>query len=214
MGSPIKIAIAEDQAIVRQGIIQIIQSFGGYFIDIEASNGAELIEKLSEAESLPDIVVMDISMPTMDGYETLDAIRKKWPKLKVLILTMHKHEFAIIKMFRSGANGYLLKNSNPKELQRALESILDTGLYFAEVATGNLYQRLLQANVVPSLNEKEIQLLRFCSTSLNYKDISEKMGITERSVAGYRSSLFEKFGVNSREGLVVCALQMGLIHVE
>jgi len=214
MASPIRIAIAEDQEIVRHGVIEIIRSFGGYFFDIEASNGADLIEKLSAAETLPDIVIMDISMPVMDGYDTLDIIRKKWPNLKVLILTMHKHEFAVIKMFRSGANGYLLKNSSPKDLQKALESVLNTGLYFAEVATGNLYQRLLLANVVPSLSEKEIQLLRFSSTDLNYKEISEKMGISERSVAGLRSSLFEKFGVNSREGLVVCSLQMGLMHVE
>ena len=100
MDPVIKLAIADDHEIVRKGVIEIIQSFGGFKVVIEANDGEELFDKLSTAESLPDIVVMDISMPNWDGYYTLDAIRKHWPKLKVLILTMHKHEFAVIKMFR------------------------------------------------------------------------------------------------------------------
>ena len=211
MESLIRVAIAEDQEIVRKGIIEIILAFGGYSITIEASNGRELIDKLKIAEVLPDIVIMDISMPTFDGYEAIDVIKKKWPDLNVLVLTMHKHEFAIIKMFRSGANGYLLKNSSPKVLQSAIQSILETGIYFSEVATGKLYSRLQHSNIIPSLSEKEIQLLKLCHTDLTYKEIADKMGLSERSVAGHRTSLFEKMGVNSRAGLVVCAIQMGLI---
>lgn len=214
MESTIKLAIADDHAIVRKGVMEIIQAFGGFDIEIEANNGKELYQKLQSADTLPDIVVMDISMPEWDGYETLDAIRKKWPDIKVLILTMHKHEFAIIKMFRSGANGYLLKNTHPKELQKALHSIYETGLYFSEVASSNLYHRLQHSNIIPLLSEKETQLLRYCHTDLTYKEIADKMHVTERTVAGYRISLFEKLGVNSRAGLVVCAIKMGLISAE
>jgi two-component system invasion response regulator UvrY len=214
MKSIFRIAIAEDHEMVRKGMMAIIQDFGEYTIVIEAGNGEELFNKLISAEYLPDIVIVDISMPVWDGYKTLDAIKKKWPELKVLILTMHKHEFAIIKMFRSGANGYILKNSPPKELLRALQSIVDTGLYFSETASGNLYHRLKHSNILPSLSEKEIQLLKFCHTDLTYKDIGEKMNISERSVAGYRISLFEKLRVNSRAALVVCGIQMGFIVVE
>ena len=117
-------------------------------------------------------------------------------------------------MFRSGANGYLLKNSPPDELKKALLSIHETGLYFSEVASSNLYHRLQHSNIMPSLTEKEIQLLKYCHTDLTYKEIADKMVISERSVAGYRTSLFEKLGVNSRAGLVVCAIKMGLISVE
>ena len=214
MGSIIRFAIAEDHEIVRKGVIDIILAFGGFKLIIEASNGKELYNRLLTAESLPDIVVMDISMPTWDGYVTLDTIRKKWPEMKVLILSMHKHELAIIKMFRSGANGYLLKNSSPKELQKAILSILETGLYFSEVASGNLYGRLQHSDVMPTLSEIEIQLLKLCHTDLTYKEIADKMDITERSVAGYRGNLFEKLEVNSRAGLVVCGIQMGLIPVD
>lgn len=214
MESKIRIAIADDHEIVLNGVKEIILSFGKFSVDIEAHNGKELFQKLTAAEKLPDIVVMDVSMPVWDGYETLDAIRKKWPELKVLVLTMHKHELGIIKMFRSGANGYLLKNSPPSELLKALQSIFDNGLYFSEVASSNLYHRLQHSNIMPSLTEKEIQLLKYCHTDLTYKEIADKLNITERSVAGYRTSLFEKLGVNSRAGLVVCAIQMGLVPVE
>jgi two-component system invasion response regulator UvrY len=211
MESIIRIAIAEDQEIVRRGVIEILHSFGGYRVDIEADNGRELIDKIAAAETLPDLAIIDVSMPVMDGYETMDILKKKWPDLNVLVLTMHKHEFAIIKMFRSGANGYLLKNSSPKTLQTAIQSILETGLYFSEIASGKLYYRLQHSNIIPSLTEKEIQLLKLCPTDFTYKEIADMMKISERSVAGYRTTLFEKLEVNSRAGLVVCGIQMGLI---
>jgi DNA-binding NarL/FixJ family response regulator len=211
MESIISIAIAEDQEIVRRGVIEILHSFGNYRVDIEAENGKDLIEKIAAAPVLPGLAIIDVSMPVMDGYETMDILKKRWPDLNVLVLTMHKHEFAIIKMFTSGANGYLLKNSSPKMLQSAIQSILETGLYFSEIASGKLYHRLQHSNIIPSLTEKEIQLLKLCPTDLTYKEIADKMKISERSVAGYRTTLFEKLGVNSRGGLVVCGIQMGLI---
>lgn len=210
----IRLALADDHEIVRRGIKEIIGSFGGFSIDLEASDGKELYQKLLAADKLPDIVVMDVSMPVWDGYETLDAIRKKWPHLRVLVLTMHKHEFAIIRMFRNGANGYLLKNSSPKELQKALESIHSLGLYFSEIASSNLYHRLQNSTIMPTLSEKEIQLLKYCHTDLTYKEIADLMGITERSVAGLRMGLFDKLAVNSRAALVICAIQMGLTPIE
>ena len=214
MESIIRVAVADDHYITRKGVMDIIRAFGGFSIDIEASNGKELFNKLSEADTLPDIVVMDISMPVWDGYETLDAIRKKWPELKVMILTMHKHEFAIIKMFRGGANGYLLKNTRPEEIHKALQSICDTGIYFSEVASSNLYHRLQGSNVIPLLTEREIQLLKLCPLELTYEEIADKMGVSEPTIAGYRNRLFEKLSVNSRVGLAVCAIQMGLVPTE
>ena len=210
----IKVAIAEDHEMVRKGVIGFINGFGGFSVDIEACNGKDLYDQLSEAEILPDIVVLDISMPVWDGYEALNAIKKKWPEIKVLILTMHKHEFGIIKMFRSGASGYLLKNAPPKELHKALRSILDLGLYFSEVASSNLYSRLLNANILLELTEKEIQTLRLLPMNMTYKQMADKIGVSEASVRGYKDGLFEKFDVNSRAALVVCAIQMGLASVD
>ena len=214
MESIIRVAIADDHEIVLNGVKGIISGFQGFKVEMTASNGKDLFNKLMAAETLPDIVITDISMPVWDGYMTLDAIKKEWPAMKVLILTMHKHELAIIKMFRSGANGYLLKNSPPIELQKALIAIFETGLYFSEVASSNLYYRLQHSNILPSLSEKEIQLLKYSHTDLTYKEIADKLNTTERSIAGHRTGLFEKLGVNSRAGLVVCAIQMGLSPIE
>ncbi len=213
MDSLIRVAIADDHEMVLNGVKGIIQGFGGFSIDIVASDGKELYEKLLAAEELPDLVVMDISMPVWNGYDTLDAIRLKWPELKVLILTMHKHEVAIIKMYKAGANGYLLKNSPPKELLKAIRAILDTGLYFSELASRTLYHKL-HSDIVVTLTDKEIQLLKYCHTDLTYKEIADKMNVSERSVAGYINSLFDKLNVKSRSGLIVCGIQMGIIPVE
>ncbi len=212
--SIIKLAIADDHELVLKGVKEIILSFGGYSFIIEAGNGKELFEQLSVAETLPDIVIMDISMPEWDGYETIDAIRRKWADLKILVLTMHKHEFAVIRMLRAGANGYLLKNCPPNELHNALQAIFDIGFYFSEFATGNLLHKLLYSDIFPFLTLRELQLLKYIHTDLTYPEIAEIMGITERSLSGHRINLFDKFKVNSRVGLVICAIQMGIIRVE
>jgi two-component system, NarL family, invasion response regulator UvrY len=213
MDSVIRVAIADDHDMVLNGVKGIIQGFGGFSIEIIASDGKELYEKLLAADQLPDIVIMDVSMPVWNGYDTLDAIRIKWPELKVLILTMHKHEVAIIRMYKAGANGYLLKNSPPKELLKAIRSILDTGLYFSELASRTLYHKL-NSNIVVTLTDKEIQLLKYCHTDLTYKEIADKMNVSERSIAGYINVLFDKLNVKSRSGLIVCGIQMGIIRVE
>ena len=199
---------------MRKFIIEILEGFGCFRVAIEAEHGAELLQKLAAAETLPDIVITDISMPGHNGYDAVDAIRKQWKELKILVLTMHKHEFAVIKMFRSGANGYLLKNCNPNELKNALLSIQDTGYYFSEIASLNLFNRLKNSNIIPTLSEKEIQLIKLSHTDLTYKEIAKKIGISERSVASLRMTLFEKFAVSSRPALVLCGIQMGLIFVD
>ncbi len=214
MNKTINLAVVEDHEVVRKGVISLITGFGGFNVIIEAGNGKELFDKLCAAEVLPDIVVMDISMPTWDGYETLNEVRRKWPTMKSLILTMHKHEFAIIKMFRNGANGYLLKNCRPTELLDALLSIYDKGIYYSEIASGNLYHRMKFSELIPEFSDREIQLLKLCHTDMTYTEIGAKMFVSERTIAGYRTSLFEKLKVNSRAGLVVCGIQMGLIPVE
>lgn len=214
MPSIIKVALADDHDIVLNGVKEIIMDFDDFSVEIEAKDGFELYQKLLSAERLPDIVVMDISMPVWDGYETLSAIRKKWPDLKVLILTMHTHELAINKMFKIGANGYLLKSSPPEELEKAMTTILNSGIYFSPIVSNTLLHRLQTSTVTPSLSEKEIQFLRYCHTNLSYKEIADKMNTTERSALGYRDSLFLKLDVNSRTGLAICAIQMGLVRIE
>jgi two-component system invasion response regulator UvrY len=207
------IAIAENQTLVRKGVINIISSFNDFKVEIEADNGKSLCEKLSAARTLPDIVILDISMPALDGHETLHTLRKKWPQLKTLVLTMHRHDFAVTRMLRAGANGYLLKDATPEELEHALISLLKTGMYFSASVTTSMYHNLLDTTHVPHLSEKEIQLLKLCHTDLTYREIALKLHSSERSIAGYRTNLFTKLHVKSRAELVVCALQMGVVSL-
>ena len=210
----IRIAIADDHEMFRKGVMEIISSFGGFVIEIEAPGGKELFEKISKAATLPDIVIIDISMPHGDGYETLGAMKRKFPELKVLVLTMHKHEFAVIRMYRDGASGYMLKNSDPKELKKALMSIYETGSYISGLAANHFIHTIRKRNPLPALTEIEIQILKLCCTDMTYQEIAEHTKHTDRSVAGLRDNLFAKLGVNNRSGLVMCAIKMGLVSVE
>src|ERR1035437_4744514 len=122
-----RVAIADDDELAIRALSDITSEIPGFSVDLVACNGKELYDKLNAAEVLPDIVMLDISMPVWDGYQTIHALKKKWPDIKVLVITMHKHEFGIIKMLKNDANGYLLKNSKPQEIKKALQSIAEKG---------------------------------------------------------------------------------------
>ena len=119
----IKIAIADDHGLFRKGLSEIVAGFDNMSIVFEAGNGSELLEQLKKTAQPPDICILDINMPVMNGYETAAALKKEWPKIKVLALSMYDTEFNIIKMLKAGARGYVLKDAEPKELQKALNTI-------------------------------------------------------------------------------------------
>jgi DNA-binding NarL/FixJ family response regulator len=212
--SLIRIAIAEDQNIVRRGFCELINSFAKFEIVAEASNGKELIERLSALQELPEIVLLDVSMPEMDGYDTLVAVKKKWPQIKVLILTMFNNEYTIIRMIRNKANGYLLKNSDPEELEKALLSIHRSNFYHSELVSTHFFHIMHGSAILPDITEKEKQFLTYIHTDLTYKEIAHKMHTTERSIIAYKDSLLEKFDVKSRPALVFWAIKLGYVAVE
>src|ERR1043165_5454227 len=119
----IRIAFADDQAMVRKGISEYIKSFDNCSVEFEASNGKEMIEKLEKADELPHICILDIFMPEMNGLETLTVIKERWPEIKVLVLTGHSTEYYMPQMLKAGANGYLLKDCEPEELEAAIREI-------------------------------------------------------------------------------------------
>jgi DNA-binding NarL/FixJ family response regulator len=206
----INIAIADDHPIMRKGISDIISSFEGFNIPIQANDGRELIEQIAKAPILPDICILDISMPNLNGFETIKEIRKRWSSIKVLALSMYNNEFSIIKMLTSGANGYLPKNTNPQHLQRALAAIYYTGYYDSEQAIKNVSG----PNQQLKFTEREVEFLGHCCSELSYRQIGELMGISVRTVEGYRDALFEKLDIKSRAGLVMYALRNGIMPIE
>lgn len=210
----IRIVIADDHVVLRNGLSELIKKLG-YSVILESSNGKDLIESL-EKDNLPDIVLMDINMPQMDGFETTQWLKSNHPEVKVLALSMYEDEGAIIRMLKNGARGYLLKSVETKDLSQAIDSVYTKGFYYTDMITGRVLHSMLQdegAGKVASMSDREIHFLKLASTEKTYVEIADIMHVAPRTVDGYRETLFEKLNVKSRIGLVLFAIKNRIVHV-
>jgi two-component system invasion response regulator UvrY len=211
----IEVAIADDHSLLRNALAKLINTFEGYSIVIEADNGKDLRNRILK-QGIPDIVMLDINMPEMDGFETTQWLHKNYPQVKIMALSMLSDERTIIKMFRLGAKGYLLKNTDPEELKKALDSLVDKNVYLSEYVSGKLVSGLHQDSQPEKevvLNEREKEFLRWTCSELSYKDIAEKMYLSPRTIDDYRQSLFNKLKVHSRVGLAMYAIKNGIVEI-
>jgi two-component system, NarL family, invasion response regulator UvrY len=215
----IKVALADDHVLLRKGLAGVVDSFGDYEVIFEADNGKHFIEQIAK-HGEPSIVLMDINMPEMDGYETAQWLREHYPLVNVLALSMYDNESAIIKMFKAGAKGYILKDSEPPELKTALDSIQTKGFYYSELVTGRLIHSINHMDEQDSknhnknlLNERETEFLKLACTEMTYKEIADKMFLSPRTIDGYRDALFEKLQLKTRVGLVMYAIKNGIVQV-
>jgi two-component system invasion response regulator UvrY len=214
-----KIALTDDHVLLRNGLASLLEDLD-YEVLFEADNGQDLIRKLNPGD-LPDVVLMDINMPQMDGYETTRWLKLNHPGVRVLALSMYDDENAIIRMLKSGARGYILKDSDPAELKAALQALVAKGFYHSELVTGKLIHTInhmddtdhSSVKDVLGLNDREIEFLKLVCTELTYKEIAEKMFLSPRTIDGYRDALFEKLGLKSRVGLVLFAIRNGIVNV-
>lgn len=212
----IQVAITDDHILLRNALARLVSSFDGYSVLTEADNGKDLRSKIQQ-HLVPDIVLLDVNMPEMDGFETTQWLRKNYPHIKVLVLSMLSDEKTIIKMFRLGAKGYLLKNTDPEELKNALDSVANKNVYLSEYVSDKLVSGLnkdVENDSKPILlNEREREFLKWACTELAYKNIAEKMNLSPRTVDDYRQSLFNKLKVHSRVGLVMYAIRNGIVEI-
>jgi len=215
----IKVALVDDHKLFRKGMVELVNNFSGYGVIWEANNGRELTQKFATEET-PDIVLLDINMPEMDGYETAAWLKQHHPKVMVLTLSMYDHEEAIIKMLRAGAKGHILKDADPQELQTALQALVKKGFYYSELVSGTLLNSLnrdpennKKAAALVKLNDRENEFLKLACTELTYKEIADKMCLAPRTIDGYREALFEKLQVKSRIGLVLYAIKTGHVVI-
>lgn len=217
MTDKIKIALADDHNLFRKGVEELIEDFRNMEVVLSVSNGKELISKLSAAPILPDICLLDINMPELNGFETAKKIKETWPDIKILAVSVYDSEFNIIGMLRAGAGGYVLKDAQPDALRKAIEGIYANGFYHSELVTGRILHQLISQPKELStsqLNENEIQFLKLCCTEMTYKEIADIMGISHRTIDGYRDQLFAKLNIKSRTGLVMYALKTGIAVLE
>jgi two-component system, NarL family, invasion response regulator UvrY len=182
----IKVALVDDHVLLRKGLAELIRNIG-YDVLFEADNGIDFQQKIKK-DNPPDLVMLDINMPEMDGFATAQWIKQNYPLVKTMALSMYDNENSIIRMFKAGARGYILKDSEPAELKAALDSILTKGFYYSELVTGKLIHSINKMdddgdvkNLV-QLNAREIDFLKYACTEMTYKEIADKMFLSPRTL--------------------------------
>ncbi len=212
----IKVAIADDHKIFRKGVILSLRPFANLKFVLEAENGDELLAGLEEAQ--PDVVLMDLRMPGKDGIEATRLVSKNFPSIKVIVLSMYEDERFVFHMMENGANSYLLKNSEPQEIRRAIMDVHEKGYYLNTFVNRILLKRShARAKVVPSLNnevtlnDKERDVIRFICMEFTAAEIAQKMEISPRTVEAIKDRLMERFGSKNTAGLVFFAVKNNLV---
>lgn len=215
----IQIALVDDHNLFRKGLVSLIDMIGDkVHIVFEADNGLDMQTKLS-SNSLPDIILMDINMPGMDGFEAVKWLNVHYPTIKVLVVSMIENEESVIKMLKLGVKGYLSKDVEPDELENALDAIYHKGFYYTDFITGKLVHTLTNGSEktlleeAHHLNEKEKKFIQLACSELTYNDIAKEMFLSPKTVDGYRNTLFERLQVKSRVGLALYAVKHGYVKL-
>ena len=206
------IVIVDDHLLIAKALTGIIENFKQFNVLYECENGKLLQEKMQHKKNVPDIILLDISMPVMDGFETAGWLTEKHPEVLIIALSMQDNEQSLIKMVKAGAKGYLLKNVHPLELEKALNGLVKNGSYYPDWAASKVFASLAKTETPKSnipITEREKEFLQYSITEMTYKQIAEKMFCSPRTVESYRDSLFEKLDLKTRVGLAVFAIKNG-----
>lgn len=208
----INIGIVDDHQLFLKSLSLLIEGISEFNVCLEALNGKDLITKLETAATIPDILLIDVNMPVMDGKATAGYIRQQFPLVRVVALSMKDDDNSVLGMIREGCCAYLLKDIHPNELEKALYEIHKHGYYNADVSNINFRRLLLHSRNEEQLHltEREKAFLQYACSDLTYKQIAANMNVSERTVDGYRESLFQKMNVQSRVGLVLEAIRKNL----
>ena len=213
----IKVALVDDHILLRNALASLIDNFGDCRVIHQSSNGKEFAEFLDRG-SVPDVVILDLNMPEMDGYDSARLMQQKFPSVYVLMLTMYDSELSLIRLLQAGVKGFLKKDIHPSELKFAIHSVVNSGYYYSTHATdklANLFRsghdkrNVLQNSI---LTEQEIEFLKFVCSDLTYKEIAQKMALNPRSVDNLRDQLFIKLDVRSRVGLAMITIKNGIVR--
>jgi DNA-binding NarL/FixJ family response regulator len=214
----IKVGMADDHALFREGVGLIINNFEGIELILEATNGRELLTKLKN--KIPDVILLDLEMPEMDGVEVIRHLKEDaaYQEIKVVILTMYKEERMMAYLMELGANGYLMKDANPSEFEKAIRAVYKDGFYFNDEVSRAMLSGLQQKKKKPpmlgnnyQLTEREMDVLTLIATGLTTTEIGAKLFISKRTVEGHRKNLLSKLGARNTASLIIKAIKEGLI---
>ncbi len=212
----IKVAIADDHKIFRKGLIVSLRHYSQFKFVLEAENGQELLDGLDEAK--PDVILMDLRMPVKDGIETTKYISEKYPDIRIVVLTMHEDEKFVLHLMENGANGYLLKSTDPVEIKKAITEVMEKGYYLNNFVNRIIIKKSQEKHrPLPSfekavdITDKEKEVLQLICFEFTSQQIGEKMGISARTVESIKERLMEKCGSRNTAGLVFFAVKNNLI---
>lgn len=212
VGSMIKILIADDHPIVRQGLSKIISKVADIEVSAEAQTGREVLEYVRKQKF--DVVVLDISFPDISGLEILKQIKQEYPKTPVLILSMHPEEQYAVRAYKTGASGYLSKQSASDEMIKAIRQVASGGIYVCPKLTEKLALDIkkLDKPLLESLSNRELEVMRMIATGKQPGEIAEKLYLKVKTVNTYRERIMEKLGLKSNAEIVRFAIENNLLE--
>lgn len=212
----LKIVISDDHRLFLKSLSMLVQSFPGFEVVGEALHGAELLKIMALQKEPPDLALIDVNTPVMNGPQTVTEITARYPLTRCVALSMKEDDHSILSMLRAGSCAYLLKDVHPDELEKALHEVHTHGFYNADIF--NLNYRRIMVNMKKEdelhITERERDFLRFACSDLTYHQIAAEMFLAPRTIDGYRESLFEKLNVKSRVGLALEAIRRKLVVLD
>lgn len=211
----IRVLVADDHAVLREGICALLVQYEGLSVVGQASNGAQTLEQVARLQ--PEVVLMDISMPGMDGLEATREIRSRWPQTRVLVLTQHESVEYVIPLLKAGASGYVLKKAGGDELVEAIRVVSSGGMFLDPTIARHVVDHAVLGPTADlhsaRLTERESEVLHLIAEGQSARQIAECLGISINTVVTHRSNLMEKLGVHNRADLVRCAIRMNLVQI-
>lgn len=213
--SIIKIAIADDHQLFRKGMVSVLNSYANFEVVFEASNGQEMVDQLENTNV--DIVLMDLKMPVLDGIKATEIIKSRYPKVKVVVVSMYDEDQFVIKLMELGANGYLLKDTDPDEVELALNTIFNEDYYYGAFLNKVMHRKMVDNNntkrkpvefaVNVTLTDREKEIIRYVCEGMKTNEIADKVCLSPRTVEGHRNNIMEKIGAKNLAGIVVYGIK-------
>ena len=215
----IKLALVDDHNLFRRGIASILGQVNDFELVLEASNGQEFIDKIPRR--IPDVVLLDLQMPVLDGTATADYLREHYPLIKIIVLTMHDEDRMVLHLLEKGVSGYLLKDSDPDEVEKAIRKVMDEGVYLNEFVSRAMLRKMTNKTTVVKqstlynskilLSEREKEVLKLICEGMSTAEISDRIFLSPRTVEGHRLRILEKTGTKNTAGMVAYAFKNGLV---
>jgi DNA-binding NarL/FixJ family response regulator len=216
----IKLALCDDHNLFRFGMATILGQVQDFDLILEAANGKDLLDKI--ARKTPDVILLDLQMPVMDGTVTADHLRENYPLVKIVVLTMHDEDRMVLHLLEKGVSGYLLKDAEPGEVEKAIRKVMDEGVYLNDFVSRAMHRKMTNKKEVDKpvnsfynskilLSEREKEVLKLICEGLSTNEISEKIFLSPRTVEGHRLRILEKTGTKNTAGMVAYAFKNNLV---